>query len=888
MLALLKDNPNLLFRMTTAILDRGDPGRCSGLELAVWVGTSATDKPGNTPPAQGLEDQATVAYCLSVRGQYTESETLYRRLLETSERIGGTAREDVLSKYAALLDAEGRRAEAEPLYRGSLQLAQTLGAETLVAAHAMTNLALFLYEGGNYADSEPLLRHSLAIVEKIKGTDGLETAAALNNVAMFLLRTGRYSESESAFKRALEILDKQRPEWTVTATVLSNYAYCAYRQRHYAEAEPLFARALAIREKRLRPDHPDTIGLHENIALNYTGLGRFEDAATHLRIACGVRAAMGSGHDLSGDAAQAARLQANQCATHYSLVLAAWAMQGGGAAPRDHAHALATEAFMSTQRALQSTLENAMARSAALAVATSAGIGPVALEYETVLRQRDNLNLLFAKSEGGVENVDTKSRQDIERQQLAAAAKVEKLESVLRSRTPLYWDFRSPTPISVETLQAKTGPDAVLLQNDEALVTFMVTPGRDAGIVFAVTKDKFTWARQGLSGADIRDRVMRLRAEIDPYGYRLSEPGNSRPAASPEASNTAPLFSRQTAHELYQALLGAATIQDVIRDKPSLLIVPSGPLTSLPPGLLVTTPPIGGTAGDADPVTLRATSWLLRSKAITLLPSVSALRTLRQILPATGVTVSDPLLAFADPQFSLKTSTAEAGTRAGPVPALRSLSTYFRSGGALEEALATLPPLPGTRIEGEALRQALGAPPESLLTGLNASKAELMKRNADGRLAKVRVLEFATHGLIAGDIPDQTEPALVLAAGGAPEDELLLASEAATLMLNADWVLLSACNTASPDALGAEGLSGLARSFFYAGAKTLLVSHWAVRDDVAPRLIPAMLLATRKDPHLSRAQALRQASLAILDDRSIDAASPGAWALFTLVGEGGH
>jgi CHAT domain-containing protein len=196
-----------------------------------------------------------------------------------------------------------------------------------------------------------------------------------------------------------------------------------------------------------------------------------------------------------------------------------------------------------------------------------------------------------------------------------------------------------------------------------------------------------------------------------------------------------------------------------------------------------------------------------------------------------------------------------------------------------------LPRLPGTRVEAEALGRALRASPASLLLGRDASKAQLMARNDDGRLLKVRVLEFATHGLVAGDASDLAEPALVLAAGATPADELLRASEAATLRLNAEWVLLSACNTASPDAPEAQGLSGLSRAFFHAGARSLLVSHWRVRDDVAPRLIPAMLLAGINDPSLGHAQALQQASLSILDDRSLDATSPAAWAPFTLIGE---
>ena len=205
----------------------------------------------------------------------------------------------------------------------------------------------------------------------------------------------------------------------------------------------------------------------------------------------------------------------------------------------------------------------------------------------------------------------------------------------------------------------------------------------------------------------------------------------------------------------------------------------------------------------------------------------------------------------------------------------------------MRSALQSLPRLPGTLLEGQALMSALGGRTGSLLTGASASKAELMARNADGRLAQVKVLEFATHGLVAGSATWLAEPALVLAAGARPEDELLLASEASSLKLNADWVLLSACNTASPDAPEAEGLSGLSRAFFFAGAHSLLVSHWPVRDDVAQRLIPAILLAQRNNPRLSRAEALRQAALAILDNPDLHAAYPSAWAAFSLIGEPG-
>ena len=100
-------------------------------------------------------------------------------------------------------------------------------------------------------------------------------------------------------------------------------------------------------------------------------------------------------------------------------------------------------------------------------------------------------------------------------------------------------------------------------------------------------------------------------------------------------------------------------------------------------------------------------------------------------------------------------------------------------------------------------------------------------------LADYRVVYFATHGLVAGDIKGL---ARAVAGADLPEraerddDGLLTASEVAQLKLNADWVVLSACNTIAGDKPGAEALSGLARAFFYAGARALLVSHWAVES----------------------------------------------------------
>lgn len=172
---------------------------------------------------------------------------------------------------------------------------------------------------------------------------------------------------------------------------------------------------------------------------------------------------------------------------------------------------------------------------------------------------------------------------------------------------------------------------------------------------------------------------------------------------------------------------------------------------------------------------------------------------------------------------------------------------------------------------------------------------ELKAMSESGELANYRILHFATHGLLSGDVERmakrQGEPALVLTPPDEPVDEdddgLLMASEVATLKLNADWIVLSACNTAAGDDIGAEALSGLARAFFYAGAKTLLVSHWPVYSDAAVRLTTRAFAELDGNPKAGRAEALQQAMIALMDDPSqADNVHPAVWAPFVVVGEG--
>ena len=206
-------------------------------------------------------------------------------------------------------------------------------------------------------------------------------------------------------------------------------------------------------------------------------------------------------------------------------------------------------------------------------------------------------------------------------------------------------------------------------------------------------------------------------------------------------------------------------------------------------------------------------------------------------------------------------------------------------------------PLPETADEVCAVARSVGADPGEMRIGARATEAEVKRLSASGELARYKILHFATHGLLAGQLHGTNEPGLILTppeTATAEDDGYLSASEIAGLKLDADRVILSACNTAGGEGKGeaAEALSGLARVFFYAQARALLVSHWEVDSDAAVKIVTGAIGALAKDKIIGRAEALRRAMLAVMADTSrpagwVPAWHPAVWAPFVVVGEGG-
>jgi CHAT domain-containing protein len=163
-----------------------------------------------------------------------------------------------------------------------------------------------------------------------------------------------------------------------------------------------------------------------------------------------------------------------------------------------------------------------------------------------------------------------------------------------------------------------------------------------------------------------------------------------------------------------------------------------------------------------------------------------------------------------------------------------------------------------------------------------------MELNRTGELAKYRIVHFATHGALAGDVIGSDEPGLILtppATNTADDTGYLSASDITQLKLDADWAILSVRNTAASEQGGGEALSGLARAFFYAQARALLVSYWNVYVNAAVRLVGQTTRAFAVDK-VDRAQALRRAMLILIDKGNDYEVQSAYWAPFVLVGEG--
>jgi CHAT domain-containing protein/Tfp pilus assembly protein PilF len=765
------------------------------------------------------------------QGRYAKAEQLYKRELTITEKAHGPDNPrfaTLLNNLAALYYVEERYADAEPLYKRSLAIREkALGPGHPDVASSLGNLANIYHDQGRYADAEPLYKRSLAINEKALGPDDLAVATSLNNLAELYSAQGRYAQAEPIYNRSLAITEKALgPNHPDVGTHLNNLAGLYLTQGRYAEAEPLYKRALAIKEKALGPDHPAVAISLNFLAELYKVQGRYADA---LPIVQRTIAQKHSGKWVALNVIYASQSQ-NLIAPTQALNLS----------------------YTVLQNSLSSAAGEAISKLAARFAAGPDALAQLVRKDQDLRAEAERLDksIITAVSKPPAER-NTRVEEQIRKHIDEIRSESDKLQDVLYQRFPGYAAISKPQPLTVEQIQA-------LLAEDEALVTVDLGENSDLGknsYVWVITKNGAEWKEISVSAEDVSKAVVTLRGALDP--------------------NSPKSFDSSVAYQLYQQLFGP--IEKIISQKSRLSFVLDGALTSLPLQVLIIT--------DPDGKDLASVNWLIRKYATTVLPSVASLKTLRE--QNAVVAAAEPMIGFGDPIFD---RTAQTGAPQRVAALNRSLPSFYRGTTADTKALGeALPPLPETADELRAIAKALGAKSEDIKLGESASVTNVKHE----RLDNYRVVYFATHALVAGEVEKfakvKAEPALVLTIPDKPSEEddgLLRASDVAMLKMNADFVVLSACNTAAGDKPGAEALSGLARAFFYAGAKSLVVSHWEVDSDSTVELMDGLFEALKENPHLSHAEALRTSMLRMIGNSSKpEWSQPKFWAPFIVVGE---
>jgi CHAT domain-containing protein len=454
-------------------------------------------------------------------------------------------------------------------------------------------------------------------------------------------------------------------------------------------------------------------------------------------------------------------------------------------------------------------------------------------------------------------------------QRAAAAEDIIAKRNDLERRYPVYANLLDGQTETIAAIQASLRPrEAVILLHAIQEHTILA---------IAVTRDDAVWGFDTFEYEEICRLTRAVRARFDPEG-KIScrfPPRDlySKPVAAEEEASAA--------RALYQRLF--APLLPIIDGRSEWLIAPSGVLMDVPFALLRT----------ADTGAPGKTPYLLRERALTILPSVSALVAARAGAEARATDKGGVrLVAAGAPCIGQRAGAACNAPEKAPDAANAPMPTTADIGVTRDATLIgnpggirLLPALPFAEAELRAAA-ALGGDASDLLLGPDATEAKVrarLTRPAD-------LVVFATHGLTAGMF-GMREPALVFtppeSVADATDDGLLSASEIARLDLSAEWIILSACRTAAADGTArGRTLSGLARAFFMAGAPALLASHWQVFDHAQSKIVTAAIAARLRDPTNSHAAALREAILEYLDDDASGRrdADPRAWGGLFVVG----
>lgn len=811
-----------------------------------------------------LADQAlahnALGYLAFARNDYVAAETAFC----TARDLG--LRAPVPHHAMIVNDASSCGAVKYYLERGDTVAAMRLASDYAFAhlpsdhpkmGNALNNSYAVLVRYGRYGEAVPLIRRHLELERTLRGDADEDVYDPMSMLGRSLELLGRLEEAEGIFRAAVRIAGVMNSlnQPYIPGISRINLAHVLARQGRFEDAEHEARSGLERMVQDLEPDNYHIGSGQIQLADHLSRLGRRDEALALTQTAIPLlEAGVPAGHSeiltarlirarilsdlgrhdealaLAGPAAKTFAAQLLDIgASETDLVSLSQVLPealGDYLLVALRAGAM-EEAAEAAQLRLLSELALSNAHIKAGAVARGNGLGDLLEQLDNARARSSELEAQLAASLGGNMSSGRNSAE-------AAADSTSDLAELSANLSTARQDARQAQvrleaefPEFVALARPQTASLAQLqssLQDDELLV-FPVSLA-DRAVTIAIGRDSVQWGEAAIGAPQLRDLAARLRLSAQDVGR----------------------FDVDAASQLYQAVF-PQSLQAVLASKTQLLFPASGYLARISPAMLLSAPANSDDLGGAP--------WLVRTHSVKILADMGE--------------VSAAQTGLAGAQF--------LGVGA-PSALPASLSDPARSN------RLNLPPLPRGRAELQALAAALGSAQPQILAEADANEDRL--RALD--LSQYGVIAFATHGLLGGEVPGLSEPALLLTptgGEGSEGDGLLTASEIAAMTLNADWVILSACETAAGESASAPSYSGLARAFTQAGAHSLMLSHWRVRDDAAAYL--SVETMRRAAGGAGRAEALRGAQLAMINDAAQagaaipDAAHPAIWAPFIIV-----
>ena len=842
---------------------------------------------GDTPPAEMGELYISQGSTLGSMGIYDEAIAGYRRGYDVFRGIEGAAGPKMSQAefgIAYVYFRQGRIEESIPHFRSSVDMMlKAAGPSNHQAISRLSSFSVVLGRSGREGEALETARRAATLAREHLATDHPTYALAINNLGSELVRNRLYAEAVPVLREALELRRTTiGPDASRTAISMRNLAAALKPLGHLDESEALVERAAAIFEATEEVESPFTLAnLWSELAENASRRGDWDRFELYS-----AKALARADAAVEGDNVEQARLHLYHAE---GLLLRGEASRARSEAERwvpilerdlieGHRERIWGRLFLARLRQLDGTGGAALLPVADEAIADlERRLGDASVRDAELVREADEHReaaLLYLAIATDLEDEERIFRAmqlagitELSRGQQFARGNPadEKAAVALRDRLIELGRERGELRARID---AAEDPDLVrdlgadLARADRALTETKTRLARD----FPAFVERYRPVPTAL--ATIQRRLEPTDLLLAPvegatqaYSVRVtanavrSTPmsaamvkratGALRDAVEEGAGADFPLAS---AHELFSALF-----PEGLGETRRLLVHGGDRMASLPLAMLTTAPHDGS---------LRSAPWLARVASTQVVGNLAFFG-----LPASqgsgrrfvGVGGSD-----------LPDSTGNPGLRFAPL---------FRGGQPDRSAIEALPPLPAAASELAAMARSFKAANRTLLVGPSAAEERFKATPLDD----VSVLAFATHGLVAGEIAGLWEPALLLGTlEGSGEDGLLGASEIARLDLDADWVILSACNTAAGGAVGKPAYAGLASAFVGAGARAMLLSHWRVRDDAAAYL--TVRTVERAAKGTSRAEALRQAQLRLIDERKVTgSAHPSVWAPFVLI-----